>query len=481
MIVFMVLIRIVHSCYAQNEPFVYPSIVEERMATKNLVVRLNDEFILNLEKSSVLADNLLFVTRSSTGHSYKTMDTSGIQNNLYHDSHHQSSLYVTREDGVLQMEGIINHKLRIKPLLQSERSAQGQVLHNIYEVQEIRAVLESAMAFHPAELRTLQSGIPTLRYPTTRAPRTVDNFTVELHIISDEEHQSSFRNEKDLTIYLAVMTNAVNRIFVDMKMPSIAFKLVGITKSTDDTFASNFLDTAEAMETLERLVDYAEANKILETSDLVYLVTNRNLARLRNGTDTGALTLDKAVAGLAYVGTVCTRAAVAEGEDIAKSYVGTLTMAHELAHSLGATHDPNNNSDCSWAHGFLMSYEDNGSNKFRLSKCSKTSIQNVVERLSDTCLLEKASKVYTVDDMKLPGDRIVRNYFCRLALQKNSRGFFNFQQDPDNDCKLRCYFYKVNGTVTQTWYMTFDMVEGMWCGGNKTCQRGICTEEAPTS
>uniref|UniRef100_A0A131YSW9 Reprolysin n=1 Tax=Rhipicephalus appendiculatus TaxID=34631 RepID=A0A131YSW9_RHIAP len=475
MIGLTLLLGSVGCCCAQKQLFVYPRIVEERKATNNFVLRLNDELTLNLERSSVLADHLLFVTKRHDGHRYKMIDTTRIQENLYHDSHHQSSVYVTHEDGALRVEGIINHKLRIKPLLQSERSSHGQVLHSIYEAEEIRTSYKDALPYRPFMSGTLQNQIYNIRVPTTRAPRDVTKFVAEIHIISDERHQKYFRRDTDLIEYLSIMLNAVNRIFVDMTNPMISFKLVGITRSMSDTFASPFLDTVVALETLERLVNYTRDNDILKHSDLVYLITGANLASLRNGTE-----LDRDVAGLAYVGKVCTPNAVAEGEDMPKSYAGVNTMAHELAHSLGATHDPQDDSECSWKKGFLLSYEDRGSNKYRLSRCSKSNITDVVQRLPEECLKETGNKTLHGDGTTMPGDMVVRHYYCRKILQRVSRYYFKFAQDPKNECKLRCYYHKQNGTLLETWFITVDMAEGMWCGGEKTCQRGICTKAPST-
>ncbi|KAL3235215.1 hypothetical protein MRX96_048359 [Rhipicephalus microplus] len=294
------------------------------------------------------------------------------------------------------------------------------------------------------------------------APRFLREFVVEVHIISDERHQKYFRRDIDLIEYLSIMLNAVNRIFVDMTGPAISFKLVGITRSRNDTFTSPFLDTVVALETLERLVYYSSANGILKHSDLVYLITGANLASLRNG-----MKLERDVA-------------VAEGEDIPKSYAGVHTMAHELAHSLGASHDPQDDSECSWKKGFLLSYEDKGSNKYRLSKCSEISITDVVQRLPDECLKETGNQTLHVDHTKMPGDMVVRHYYCKKMLQRISRRYFLFKQDPHNKCKLQCYYHKQNRTSLETWFITVDMAEGMWCGDEKTCQRGICTEAPPT-
>ncbi|XP_037273257.2 venom metalloproteinase antarease-like TtrivMP_A isoform X2 [Rhipicephalus microplus] len=463
----ILLLGSVGSCWAQKQLLVFPRIVEERTAMGNFVLRINDEITLNLEGSRVLADNLLFVTKQHDGHRYKMIDTARIQEHLYYDSHQQSSVFVTHEDGALLVKGIINHKLRIKPLLESERSSDGRVLHSIFEAEEIWTSYKDALPYKSTMSTTRQNRIYT--------PRFVREFVVEVHIISDERHQKYFRRDIDLIEYLSIMLNAVNRIFVDMTGPAISFKLVGITRSRNDTFTSPFLDTVVAHETLERLVDYTSANSILKHSDLVYLITGANLASLRNG-----MKLERGVAGLAYVGEVCTPNAVAEGEDIPKSYAGVHTMAHELAHSLGASHDPQDDSECSWKKGFLLSYEDKGSNKYRLSRCSEVSITDVVQRLSDECLKESGNQTLHVDHTKMPGDMVVRHYYCKKMLQRISRRYFLFKQDPHNKCKLQCYYHKQNRTSLETWFITVDMAEGMWCGDEKTCQRGICTEAPPT-
>lgn len=51
----------------------YPTVVEERSTTSNLVLRLNDDITLNLEKSEVLAESLIFVTATREGHEIETV------------------------------------------------------------------------------------------------------------------------------------------------------------------------------------------------------------------------------------------------------------------------------------------------------------------------------------------------------------------------------------------------------------------------
>ncbi|XP_049520502.1 venom metalloproteinase antarease-like TtrivMP_A [Dermacentor silvarum] len=131
----IVFLQFLLTCYGE-EFFVYPTLLQRRAATSNLVLHINDKIILNLERSSVLADELRFITTSDQGNELDMVDTSSIQESLYHDTHHQSSVRIREQDGFVQVEGVINSKLRIKPLPESERSSQGRLLHKVYEVHE---------------------------------------------------------------------------------------------------------------------------------------------------------------------------------------------------------------------------------------------------------------------------------------------------------------------------------------------------------
>ncbi|KAL1425197.1 hypothetical protein MTO96_019352 [Rhipicephalus appendiculatus] len=92
------LMQVILSCYAAPKEYtIYPRILEERKTAGNLVLQLNDKITLNLQKSTVLADNLIFVTSTKDLHEVETVDTSDIQENIYHDTHYQSSLMVQQK------------------------------------------------------------------------------------------------------------------------------------------------------------------------------------------------------------------------------------------------------------------------------------------------------------------------------------------------------------------------------------------------
>ncbi|XP_049274249.1 uncharacterized protein LOC125759465 [Rhipicephalus sanguineus] len=119
-----------------KELIAYPSLLEERMTGATLVLKITDDITLNLERSSVLADELLFVTSGTKEYRVEKVDTSFIQKDIYHDTHRQASVMVRSIEEAVQVEGILDSTLIIKPLLQAPRSLEGQIAHSVYEVQE---------------------------------------------------------------------------------------------------------------------------------------------------------------------------------------------------------------------------------------------------------------------------------------------------------------------------------------------------------
>ncbi|KAL1425190.1 hypothetical protein MTO96_019346 [Rhipicephalus appendiculatus] len=462
MITFIIVSNFVLSCYAEHEMLVYPVIVQERTSAGNMTLLLHDRLTLNLERSTVLAEKLVMVTSSQHVRQVKTVDTSSIQKTLYHDKHHGSSLMVQQRDGMVKVEGIINHKLRIKPVPQSERSSQGHALHRIYEVQETDDELakmapnDQVPLSHTAAMSPLQ-------------------FVVEVTVISDQLHQVHYEKDDDLIVYLAVMMNAVNLRYHGMHNPRIRFKLVGVTRSLVDVFAS-YMDGGylEAYGTIEGLVNYVSNGNIPEQTDVVYLITHRDMANGRSG----LAPAEQRMTGLSYVGGVCTKEKIGMGEDIALSYRGVFTMAHELGHTLGAQHDQVGHPECPWSAGSLMSYVDGGENRYRLTPCSKRQIRSVVSKLPQWCLMETSRRNLMVHPSTLPGNMISADLFCKLYLRRKTNSpqqYTKITPEYSQKCKMQCCY--VTGRLT--WCYEVDILDGMSCGEGKTCLKGACRRRHP--
>ncbi|XP_054921202.1 venom metalloproteinase antarease TserMP_A-like isoform X2 [Dermacentor andersoni] len=485
MLAALFLLQLFRCSYAEQDFYVYPTILQERTRSGNLILRLTNNLTLSLEKSSVLADKLLLVTSSREGHRTDTVDTSAIQEVLYQDVHHQSSLVLRQREGVVQVEGIINHELRIKPLPQDERSLQDRILHKIYKVEEIKGTY---MNMEPMLSQVYQrSDGPFQRKRTDRRnpdshhsrrdqeeERTgqPEKFTVELHTISDSVHQKEFKTNEELIAYLAVMTNAVNLRYLDMKNPRISFILVGLTRSKDDPFVSHKGGYLYAAGTLSGMEAYNKEGKIPGNPDLVYLVTGQDVARDKEGGGG----MDPGVSGIGRIGGICSKSFVGAGEDIAKTYKGTRTMAHELAHILGAVHDNKRPKvpECAWSQGYLMSYVDGGLKNYRLSPCSQDMIRAMFKKLKPECIEVKAKHNYQKDHRKFPGQTLRQEFYCRSIwkLKKHDQTKVIVRKDPllTKKCKMECCRIAFGRATCRVVIIP----AGMECARGKTCKRGVC-------
>uniref|UniRef100_L7LTR9 Putative tick salivary metalloprotease n=1 Tax=Rhipicephalus pulchellus TaxID=72859 RepID=L7LTR9_RHIPC len=448
----------------------YPSILEERMAGATLVLKVTEDITLNLERSSVLADKLLFVTSGKEEHHVERVDTSFIQKDIYHDTHRQSSVMVRTVGGALQVEGILDSELRIKPLLQAPRSLDGQIAHEVYEVEEKADPREMRTNFRTTNNReriqrksSPNRGNNRKNHAAGNRQQGGDAFKVELHVISDNQHQRSFKKNEELIGYMAVMLNAVNLRYSDMARPKVSFMLVGITRSKDDVFETRVKSYLHADKTLNGLWKYSENGRVPGNPDMVYLSTGLDMVNASNGQ------LDQGLTGLAYIGKVCTKYKVGLGEDTATTYSGTHTMAHELCHLLGSPHDTT--PECPWEEGFMMSYVDGGLKKYRLSPCSQKSVRNIYRNLRPECIQVKTQMNYMTKYKKYPGQTLRDSYYCKKAVKKPGKKFFVRRKEELNQkCKMQCCYTEQR--TTTCW--TVNILSGMSCGEGKTCKRGVC-------
>ncbi|KAL1416541.1 hypothetical protein MTO96_027845 [Rhipicephalus appendiculatus] len=466
MLIFIATLRFMMCCYAEaKQQRIYPRILQERSTTGKLVLMLNKMITLNLEKSTVLVDNLLFVTSTKEQQMVEMVDTSDIQRSIYHDTHYQSSVMVRQEGANVEIEGIVNHNLRIRPLLEAERSQQGQIPHALFEVSLTENVSKPEQELlRPRERSSRDNSDGNwVNSPQSRSSG-FQRFPVELHIVSDKAHQEHFKDNMKLITYLAVMINAVNLRYLDTTYPKIDFLLVGVTRAKDHEFAKAEGRYIDAGEMISGLKLYKSQGRILGHHDVVYLITGYDITKwLSSGKRYNG------IRGRAKLGTVCTHLGLGEGEDRPHGYLGVNTIAHELGHTLGAEHDET--PECPWKEGYLMSYEDGGLKKFRLSQCSERSIRQYVRRLSDDCIRVLNAQNYLRNQRKFPGETIRKKYYCR-RLMGNTKESKKVFVKKANGCFLQCCLKYPHYTSCGE----YKMLDGMNCDPGKTCRRGVCAK-----
>jgi len=233
---------------------------------------------------------------------------------------------------------------------------------------------------------------PTQRQGTAMQPLGNEMVRLELELYLDRhflQYASSFNLDPAATAL--EMINLVDGIY--RSELGIRVALTGI--SADTLFAPSVLsETTDAQALLSEFESKKNANLIFSqgSAKLGHLITSRSL-------DTGLwLQNTSGVVGLAYARNnlfdapiLCSASALslslayipeqARAEQLA-SYTA-ITIAHEIAHTLGAIHDGKSepgyvSNGCS-ASQYIMSAQENGSTHF--SQCSKQEIANEIQRV----------------------------------------------------------------------------------------------------
>lgn len=207
-------------------------------------------------------------------------------------------------EGAVEVEGILDSELRIRPLRGEERSLEGEIPHQIFEVEADANSLNLGVSIEAHGKSSRAGGLRTRTKRGNQARNRAggDKFVVEVHLISDSSHQQHLKNNKELIAYLAVMTNGVNLRYTDMAAPKVSFMLVGVTRSKDDSFETQSEGLLDAGETLQGLKKYIKAGNVPGEPDVLYLVTELPLGARKDGK------LVNSLGGLAFLGTVCTEA-----------------------------------------------------------------------------------------------------------------------------------------------------------------------------
>ncbi|KAG1693955.1 A disintegrin and metalloproteinase with thrombospondin motifs adt-1 [Nymphon striatum] len=175
--------------------------------------------------------------------------------------------------------------------------------------------------------------------------------------------------------------------------------------------------------------------------------------------------------GYAYVNGMCNpkfSCTINEGT----SFRGVFVTAHEMGHSMGMTHDGEDNSNSCDGSSFLMSpslHPKLGKPKTSWSTCSRSQLHNFLRSSHSACLENNAVAPSHLDFDSfgnLPGDKFTPDQQCRVFCGKNCSA--HSAQLPDEICEaLVCIQNNKRRIAHQA-------LEGTKCGENKKCKSGKC-------
>ncbi|XP_070392168.1 venom metalloproteinase antarease TserMP_A-like [Dermacentor albipictus] len=477
----VVMCAVVHAKTATT--IVYPRMLESRSEDDVKIVKISDDITLTLRKSSVFSEELLIhSTRDGVPIAYHTKGAE-LEKYLYHDEEQMASVDLSEEDAI-SIEGVLGGNLRIKPVEGMERSEGGQLAHQLYEVSpqngdgsphpdygvpniSARAEPESRLIFYTG-----------LRIPVFIRP--------EVHVVVDYEICLGLKfREKRIARYIAVMANSANLRYRSMVQPRVQLTIVGITVTTTLSDESAYMVEISGYKatkninygpTIDKFKDYVAQKSYFEHSDIVFLLTGKNMSYWDNDV------LKHSVGGFAYIAGACTKWKVGMAEERVGSYYGVFVFAHELAHSLGCAHDGDSASswpsghigsaDCPYEEGYMMSYKFINPYMYKFSPCCQREVMNIYNRPAYRCLSVKNALKIGIHSNKLPGEVSSRQTYCKLVYRN-----YNYVEADKaynmSRCIVKCYINRKGDN------MLIAAVDGVHCGNKKVCVLGNCTSKPP--
>ncbi|KAL3225566.1 hypothetical protein MRX96_025754 [Rhipicephalus microplus] len=493
-----------------NGFIVYPKLLESRKEDGGLVLQVHPDLTLKLEKSNILAKNILFQSATLEETGTFLLDGRELGKNLYHSSEHKSSLVILRSESGIQVQGILDLDQRIAPVKKRFQASDKNIPHQIFKIQK-RTVSASGRDDSEDEEGKDDAYAEAVALENANVNHSIPaTFVVETCIIASANYTSYFNTSEDLTLYLGAMLNSAGIVFSDMRNPSISLQLNAVLNISDERlfgnpvcgmannpFTHKLNSTVcgfDAEETLNRTTDYA--NLCLKAEcDIIYHITKEELTFTQNAT------FNTDITGYAKIRGACTRLKYGIGEDKPHTYSGLVTLIHEIGHLLGAYHDGSPEAvDCPAAYGNLMSTLHRGvQNKSKLSPCTEEAIRAYVRNLTTECTNISAISSYT--NKTLPGQNMSHEAYCALLFPGGELSKEDLSQEHD-ECEIQCCWNNTDilesrsdsatakedyGGTEESPSETYDynmgstcrfvdMLDGMSCEGNKTCKAGFCGE-----
>ncbi|XP_077529118.1 venom metalloproteinase antarease-like TtrivMP_A [Haemaphysalis longicornis] len=463
---------------AHDRTLVSPQLLEERSPDGSLVLQIHDNLTLTLTKASV-ASEWLRLRASRDGEVLdQLVKASDIEKNMYENKNTMTTLFLLIDKSGVQIEGLLNPTERIEPLHPEERADNALNTHAIYKVPQSKIFYDSMLRDAPRiSERTYNS-----RMHNSKAEKLPKEVTIEIYVVSDTIHHKRFQSEYDVLRYICILFNSINAVFMSITNPTIKLLLVGleVTKN-DEPYVFGNEEVMYDDSSLNLFSQYVTQKKeSYGNPDAIVLLTGRDMC-----TSTGR-SLNKMVAGIAYLGQVCKEHNVAISEDIGGSYSGVLETAHEISHLLGATHDGSSGHweiqdhpdsyACPEKQGYLMSYHDGGEKRYRLSNCSQKQIKHVLGLQSSHCLEVVSKKAYAIHNI-YPGQLLSTKQYCQYLYPRFRNMYANTSDILSSHCKLKCCKLVRHGRSFAPACSVKIMLDGMSCGGWKKCFRGRCLHE----
>ncbi|XP_052079211.1 uncharacterized protein LOC127717564 isoform X2 [Mytilus californianus] len=409
--------------------------------------------------------------------------------NYYYDTSNGASFYIESIDGLRShMYGTFH--LENEEYILEFKNNNSFVTHK--ESQQPKSIYHFKIWKTPSlKHKNLKDPIYTnieKTFPEHRRKKRAPSYNVEVLFVVDysiykhwydKNRGSSAKAIHSIRQIYAFVVNGMDGRYKSMSSNFIGIVFAGLIVSktpSESEWTESLKQTHEtpnlvnAHKALEKFQKWVQKQTDLPSNDHVMLLTRYSLSSLQSSS----------LQGYAYVGAICSQSSQSIMEE-SDDYSMITVAAHELGHSLGASHDGEGNS-CRLDAYFIMAATNQPSmgnpNPWRFSSCSVDYFHQTIRRLDSkrkNCLTSFGPQ-YNPNEIvpylsKLPGELYTADEQCQSRNgDKSSLCREQYKGDYRQMCGLMwCRDDKTQGCNSMV------PADGTLCDSKHWCRNGVCT------
>nr|WLF82779.1 putative metalloprotease [Tityus melici] len=368
----------------------YPSLETSRSGIRIMKLRVFDQdIVLNLEPAGdVISDDFAIMDEQGE---IEPVDVKSFKGKLFRDQKKGASLHID-EDGFIEIDGIINSKLRIESSESQNVGKYGMKEHVIFETfdekKHFRDIVYNL---------NLQRSFSKNKAMNLSKDQCVE---IEYVFLADKKFRDEYRNldvfKKNIGSIVIQVQNLLDTLNLNIKIKTLAILIFVV----DPPFLKDSLipyeemfNVAVILPNFGKYICEKKETGVIAEADIILFLSRREIGYMDEDGE-----IYKDILGASHLGGACQeckKVGFILWED--DMHYTAVTVAHESAHLIGSPHDSEGgvaqsypgspgSEDCPLEDGFILG-DNEGENEDKFSTCTIKNVKYFLSQNEASCLI----------------------------------------------------------------------------------------------